>query len=120
MVIAILAAIALPSYQNSVVNSRRGTAAACLTEMAQFMERYYTTRQTYVGAALPLRSECRDDLAPFYTIALVGTPDATSYLLRATPQGVQATRDTRCGALSVNQLGTRTFSVATASVRECW
>ena len=46
-VIAILAAIAYPSYINYVVESRRTTATACLVEHGQFMERLYTTNLSY-------------------------------------------------------------------------
>lgn len=119
LVIGVLAAIALPSYQNSVVNSRRGTAAACLTELAQFMERYYTTNQSYLGAVLP-GTTCRGELAAFYTFDFVGTPDATNFSLQATAIGSQATRDTRCGNLGINQRGTRSVSVTGASPAQCW
>jgi prepilin-type N-terminal cleavage/methylation domain-containing protein len=41
VVIAILAAIAYPSYQDSVRKSRRADAKSALMEHAQFMERTY-------------------------------------------------------------------------------
>ena len=46
-VIGILAAIAYPSYQESVTKTRRSAAQGCLVEMAQFMERFYTTNMRY-------------------------------------------------------------------------
>ncbi len=46
-VIAILAAIAYPSYQDSVRKSRRADAKAALLDLAQFMERNYTTANRY-------------------------------------------------------------------------
>lgn len=119
VILGALAAIALPSYQNSVVNSRRGTAAACLTELSQFMERYYTTNLSYANAVLP-QTACRNDLAQFYTFAFVAAPDATTYSIRATAIGAQAARDNRCGNLTVNQIGTRTLSVAGATPAQCW
>lgn len=117
-IITILAAIAYPAYINHTVNTRRAAATACLTEAAQFMERYYTTNMTYVGAALP-NLGCADELSPFYTFALVGAPTATAYNLSATPQGQQASRDTKCGTLGVNQLGAQTVS-GSSGVAECW
>ena len=62
-IVGILAAIAFPSYQNSVRNSRRATAATDLLELAQWMERRYSLNNTYLdnGAApaLPFVTEPR-------------------------------------------------------------
>ncbi len=119
-IIGILSAIAYPSYIQYIVNSRRAVAAACLTELAQFMERSNTTNQTYSGVVLP-NSQCRTDLNGFYTIAFAnGEPTASTYVIQATPQGQQASRDTRCGTLTVNQVGVKTRSGTAASVRDCW
>ena len=41
-IIGILAAVALPSYQNYVMQSNRAVAKAILLENAQFMEQFYT------------------------------------------------------------------------------
>ena len=49
----ILMAIAVASYEFAVVKSRRSAAQGCLTEAAQYMERYYTTKLSYVDAAIP-------------------------------------------------------------------
>src|SRR5690554_6862250 len=40
-IIGIIAAIAYPSYINSVVKTKRSAAAACLSEQANYMERFY-------------------------------------------------------------------------------
>ena len=52
-IVGILAVIAVSTYQDQIVKSRRAAAAACLQEGAQFMERYYTTNLTYVNATAP-------------------------------------------------------------------
>jgi len=113
---AILAAIALPSYQRHVTETRRGAAQGCLLELAQFAERYYTTRMTYIGLALPA-TQCRSDLAAFYTFSLNGTPDARSHSIQAVAQGSQATRDPNCTTLRIDQTGARTSLPAAAG---CW
>ena len=113
---AILAAIALPSYQRHVTETRRGAAQGCLLELAQFAERYYTTRMTYVGLALPA-TQCRSDLATFYTFSLNGTPDARSHSIQAVAQGSQATRDPNCATLRIDQTGARTSLPVAAG---CW
>ena len=47
-IIAILAAIAYPSYQNQTQRSRRADGQAMLLEILQAQERYYTANMSYV------------------------------------------------------------------------
>jgi type IV pilus assembly protein PilE len=108
-VVGILAAIAYPSYTGQIMKTRRSAAAACLLERAQFMERYYSTNMGYTGAALPAAA-CATELGAHYTFAFSAGPTATSYTLAATPQGEQASRDSQCGTMSINQQGTKSVS----------
>jgi len=118
-IVGILSAIAYPSYIEHLVKSRRAVAAACLTELAQFMERNNTTNMTY-SVALP-NNQCRADLNGIYTISFpAGQPTASTYTIQAVPQGGQATRDTRCGTLTLNHVGVKTESGTAASYRDCW
>ncbi len=108
-IIGILAAIALPAYQNSVMNSRRSTATACLMEMAQLLERRYTTQTNYTvnaaqEAALESDLGCQNDLSPFYTFGAVVAP--TTFTLTAVPRGAQL-RDDDCETLQLTHQGTR-------------
>jgi len=105
-IVAILAAIAYPVYQNHAVKPRRAAAQACLLELAQFMERYYATNLRYTGATLP-NTACRSDLTGHYTFGFLGNPTATAFTLQATAQGVQATRDAACSPLTVTETGAR-------------
>ena len=123
LIIGILAAIALTSYQRQVVESRRKAATACLMESAQFMERFYTTNLRYdentAGNAVALPAvSCFGDLAAFYTFA-IGAVDQRTFRIDAAPQGVQASRDGLCGTLSLTQAGLRGVS-GTGTVAECW
>jgi type IV pilus assembly protein PilE len=117
-VVGILAAIAYANYSEQVTKSRRSAGATCLEQAAQYMERYYTTNMTYIGAdaALP---QCDTETSPFYQVEPAGAITARAYTLQAVPQDVQATRDTKCGTLSVNQAGSREIT-GTADVTECW
>lgn len=117
-VVGILSAIAYPAYTDYVVKTRRATAASCLMELAQFMERYNTTHMTYAAATLPGTS-CQTDLAAFYTFAFKGAVTAGAFTIEATPQGAQAARDTKCGTLGIDQKGEKSES-GTADVAACW
>lgn len=115
-IVAILAAIALASYQDQVVKSRRAAGAACLQERAQFMERFYTTRLTYVGAPVPT---CDAEVDLYYDIdPSVDEATPREFVLEATPKGSQE-RDTKCGTLGINQQGVRTIT-GTGTEAECW
>ncbi|AMJ58582.1 pilus assembly protein PilE [Stenotrophomonas sp. KCTC 12332] len=115
VVIAILAAIAYPSYQQHVIKARRAAVAGCLQQGAQLMERYYTTNLTYVGAPAP---SCEAALTNFYTVGFQGgAPTARAFILGAVPTAIQ--KDSKCGTLSINAQGVRTKS-GSATVAECW
>ena len=49
-IVGILAAIAYPSYQSSVIKSRRADAEGVLLGLANAMERHFTESNTYLGA----------------------------------------------------------------------
>lgn len=117
-IIAILAGIAYASYDFAMIKSRRNAAAGCALEGAQFMERYYTTNLTYVGAALPA-NDCQNELQGHYVVALAASA-ARTYSITATPQNHQATKDTKCGTLSLDQTGTRGITGSAGSPSDCW
>lgn len=120
LIIAVLAAISYPAYLNYTVQTRRAAATACMLEMSQFMERFYTTNMTYEGgAAARPQTTCERELAAFYDIDVAANPTATAFSVVATPLGQQLSRDTKCGTLTVNQAGTQSVS-GSGSVRECW
>ncbi len=123
-IIGILAGIAYPAYIDHIVKTRRVAGAGCLLEKVQFMERYYTSHPTlgYKDAELPAGSGCDAEIAEHYTVALSGTPSETAFSVTATPKGSQASKDTLCGTLSVNQAGTRevTGSAGTTGAAQCF
>lgn len=117
-IVSILAAVALPSYQQYVTKTRRALAKGCLVELGQHMERHYTTSMSYATAVLP-NTSCISDLANTYTFAFgAAQPTATTYLINATPTGPQ-TSDTQCGTMGLTQSGTRSIS-GSSSVAVCW
>ncbi len=117
LVISILAAIAIPGYRSQVVSTHRGTAKACLAQYAQFMERYYTTQLTFVGADPDLGCAAEDSMPQNYTFDVVGAT-ATAYTVRAVPTEAFAARDRQCGTLTLDEAGVR--GVSEGSVDVCW
>lgn len=114
IVIAILAAIAYPSYMASVRSSRRAACEGVLTIAASSMEHQYAALGAYPLALPPnVPAVCPPDGGSvFYRVALVGaTPNAFS--IQATPQGDQ-TKD-KCGVLSLNEKGQKGPTTA-----GCW
>ena len=121
-IIAILTAIAYPSYTKQVIKTRRTAAKACLSQYANYMERYYTTNMAYDTAgtiknALP-KLDCKStqQTGNYYNYDF-GTPTASSYTLTATPNPQSAQASDTCGALTLNQAGTRG---AAGGVANCW
>jgi type IV pilus assembly protein PilE len=125
-IIGILAAIAVPTYLRYTTRAYRASARACLMEAAQFMERYYTTNFTYVGADAVLIMGCATEsgMAQRYTITAGApgpAPTQRTFTVVATPILAQATRDTECGTMSLNEVGTRTAGDnSVAALERCW
>jgi type IV pilus assembly protein PilE len=124
-IIGVLAAIAVPTYMGYTTRTYRASARACMSEAAQFMERFYTTNLTYEGAdaLLNLGCELESGMPAHYTIT-AGAPEGPApgqrtFTVVATPVGVQATRDTACGTLTLNEVGART-ATGTDGVAGCW
>lgn len=127
-IIGILAAIAYPSYQESIARSRRADAKAVLMETVQFLERLYTQTgrygtlagSTFVEAVLPFTEAPKDGSSKYYDITFAaGQPTATTFEVRAVPKGAMA--GDPCGSFSVNHTGVRDIVAATGrSATECW
>lgn len=116
-IVAILAAIAVPNYQDSVRKSRRGQAKADLVEAAQFAERYRTVNGTYNPLAIgdgenQIREYSPKKGTAYYTIALAAKSD-TTFKLTATPIASGPQAKDRCGVLSIDQSGVKKHSKGT-------
>lgn len=117
-IVAITAAIALPSYQNQIQKTRRGVAKADLIELASFMQRFYTENNRFdqdraaAAVALPFNESPQDGAPKFYDLSLsaVGT---NSYTLSAAPKGAQS--GDSCGTLTAAHTGAKGAASA-----NCW
>jgi type IV pilus assembly protein PilE len=120
-IIAIIAAIALPSYQTQIQSTRRGAAAGCLLELAQQMERRYTTSLTYAGTTTLPSLSCVTEQAANYTFEFgSGSPETSTYVIQAVP--VTGMADESCGTLTLNQKTAKGTSSGSdvATIKKCW
>ena len=110
-IIGVLAAIALPAYNDHTRKTRRAAGASCVLALAQQAERFYTTNLTYTGFAANT-AICEPETLQYYTMGTANVA-AKTYSITAGPTGKQS--GDSCGTLSVTQSGAK--SPATAG---CW
>ncbi|MBL8419601.1 MAG: prepilin-type N-terminal cleavage/methylation domain-containing protein [Dechloromonas sp.] len=119
-ILAAIAAIALPSYQESIRKSRRADAKSALMAASQAMEKYFTERQTYVNATLGSNAT---DVYPttspdgFYTLSFSVASTASAFSLQAAPTAGKGQTNDKCGTFSINQLGAKSVSTTQSN---CW
>jgi len=112
VIVAILAAIALPSFIDSVRKSRRSDAFAALGAVQQAQERWRANTALYATdvqltlattAVPPGLGLSATSSSGYYTVVLSGT-SATGYTATATAGGSQAA-DTACALMGVRMAG---------------
>lgn len=115
VMIAILVAVAFPSYQNSIMKSRRVIAKTALLDIAAREEKYFSVNNVYTANltgsnSLGLASaDLQDGNGQIvYRLSLVAdnTSNPPTFTATATPQGQQA-KDS-CGAFTINNYGQQT------------
>lgn len=111
-IISILAAIALPSFMDSVRKSRRSEAFTALSAVQQAQERWRGNRALYASDAQltiatnanpPGLGMTRTTPSGYYTL-LLSNNNASEYIATATGQAGQA-QDGACKVLAVRVLG---------------
>ncbi len=100
-IIAIVLALAYPTYLEQVRKSRRADATASLMDRAHSLERCFTRLNAYDNAACP--DPAGDSNDGFYTVTVDRTSSA--YTLTATPVADQA--NDPCGIFSMDYLGNK-------------
>jgi type IV pilus assembly protein PilE len=125
-IIAILGAIAYPSYAEYVRRSQRAQARTVLLDAAQFMQRFYSANDRYdqnragTAVALPAGSQTSPPGgggAARYNISLQAV-SATDYTLQAVPTAANA--GDPCGTLTLTSTGVRGRTGTGLTVAECW
>jgi type IV pilus assembly protein PilE len=128
-IIGILAAIAYPSYQDSVRKSRRADAKEVLLEGAQWMERFYTENYRYdqnktgisVGDLFPdsLKASPKEGTTKYYQMTFSAST-ANAFTLQATPTTQGGQDKDPCGALTLTNTGAKGVLGTGATVANCW
>ena len=138
-VVALLAAIAYPSYQESILRSKRSEGKAALLKIMQLEERFYTVNNRYTdqlgelfGRSGATVGSNDDSINGYYTISASSAPTgnlAQSVTLTAAPGNTNAaeTREktfadpdaTGCGSLSLTSTGIKSRT-GTADMKKCW
>lgn len=108
-IIGILAAIALPAYNNYVTQARRTEAQSFMHELAMRQERYRATSSSYASTS---QISANVDSLDYYSFSVV-SPTATTYIIRGSAVGSQATADSTCSTLDLDQAASR-------SPASCW
>ena len=133
-VIAIITAVAYPSYQDHIRKARRAEGKTALLKALQLEERFYTAEQTYTLNLVPLFGASgtavmsgENPATGNYTITAEQDPDVGNdlrmgVLLKATPAAPFS--DVECGVLTITSTGTRTANgtkgTASATPTFCW
>lgn len=135
-IVAILAAVAYPSYTRYVVETRRTDGQAGLTQMASRLEKFYTQCGSYNNANTIVSGagsfqgcaglELPHAFSPErnYTMNIVLGPfgvtgAAIGYTINAVPNGSQATRDSDCQTLTLTNAGVKGQTGPNTEGR-CW
>lgn len=125
VIIGILAAIAIPSYQKYVMRAARRQAEATMLNLAQMEERYYTNNYAYYAVNTLPPTPDPNGWSNFsgdsiggrkYAIGVtVGTlPDI--YSIQASPDNGFV--DPECGVLTLTNLGVKSSQYGSAAT--CW
>ncbi len=126
-VVAILAAIAYPSYTEHVIKTKRTEGRALLNRIAAEQERFFTAQNQYAASVTAARPAGLGLTATSekgcYLAAVAVTNGGMGYNLTAVPQNSAAcgdqTQDTKCGTLGINSLGVKT-ATGTLGAAGCW
>lgn len=116
-VIAILAAVAMPSYTEYVKRSHRSNARTTLVGAAQWMERAATATGSYPATGSVTAGVLQVE-GNRYSVTAAVSANGQTFTFTAAPTGTQTTD--KCGSLSIDQAGRTTVSGASLSATECW
>ena len=118
IILGILAAIAIPSYESYLQRSRRSDATSSLMRVSLEQARYQADNMTYASSlvALGYAGASVDSDHGYYTIAVKGAT-ATTFTATATPKVGTTQESDSCGTFSITQAWPNNLS---AAEKACW
>lgn len=106
VIIAILAAIAIPSYTKYIVTSHRTEAQSAMLSLAQYLESKYNASFSYPAeASIPASLKNPTNVSNYYTISVSIVNASQNYTITATPTSAQ--NDGLCGTLTLKEDGSK-------------
>lgn len=122
-IVAILAAVALPSYSEYIRRGHRADARAGLLQAQQWLERASTATGVY-PLTLPGSLTWATDPAKRYTIGFSGANTNAAYTLSATPKNPGPQVGDKCGVYTLSNTGVRGANGKLAGAAgydpDCW
>jgi type IV pilus assembly protein PilE len=123
-IVALLAAIAIPSYRSYLRTSNRTDATRTLMQDAQALQRCYSQNFTYINAAntpCPVVAGTSGTANNYYNVT-VAIPNASTYTLTAVPNGPPQSQDAACQTFILASSGQQTAQngAAQISTQTCW
>lgn len=115
-IMGVLAAIAYPSYVNSVRESNRSDAKAGLSDAAQRMQRCYTLSNSFKECPALGTYSSPEGL---YNIEVALAGGGAGFVATAKAAKAPQTKDTKCPTFTLNHLGEKTPNPAT-DTNGCW
>lgn len=113
-IIGILAAVAVPAYQDYVQRGKLQEATTTLSDLRVKMEQFYQDNRTYAASTFcaPTAGSTK-----YFTYACTVVPDATTYEITAT--GV-AGKGMSGYSYTINQANAKTSTVPGGTGATCW
>ncbi len=116
-IVALLATLAYPGYQEQVAKGRRVAAKNLLMTVASAQERFYSSNFRYTADMLELgfASASPTDEEGYYSVGSAVSADAQTFTLTATA----AVADSNCGNFGLTSGGARTVT-GSKGADYCW
>jgi type IV pilus assembly protein PilE len=129
VIIAIITAFAYPSYTQFILRAKRTAGTSMLLQIADRQQQFFMDNKQFAAnltrLGYPANTVMIDEegavvadasIDRIYNIN-VSASTATTYTLTAAPQLVQASKDTKCGSLTLSNAGAKGYS---GSGDHCW
>lgn len=106
VIVGILAAVAVPSYQNHVIKSNRAAAQAFMVDVENRQKQYLLDARSYAPDVATLSMAAPADVSKNYTLSIAVTAAPPAFTITATP--IAGTRQASDGALTLDSSGAKT------------